>query len=210
MAEQINIDIDLDFAVKRAAELFELGEIFAYPSDTIYGFGGNPFYQATQEKINIIKGRGEEKKFIYLINSVERLSHFAQFEFERKKYFLKKIWPDKVSVILNLKDKLANEFNSADAAFRIPDTKFCKALLEKIKLPLISTSINRSGEDPLVDYEDIDKNFGSEISTVFYSAEKPFLRASTLIDLTGEKPKLLREGEVDFNHIEKVFDETEA
>ena len=66
----INIDDDPVKAVKLAAKLYLQGEIFIYPTDTIYGVGANPFNKTAVDKINKLKSRTEKKQFILLINNV--------------------------------------------------------------------------------------------------------------------------------------------
>ena len=60
----VNIDDDPVKAVKLGAELYSQGDIFVYPTDTIYGVGGNPFNKTTVDKINKLKSRTEKKQFI--------------------------------------------------------------------------------------------------------------------------------------------------
>lgn len=207
MAELISIIKNFDEAVNKAAEFYELGEVFVYPTDTIYGIGGNPFYSSVREKINLLKGREEGKKFILLAPSVNVLKSFVSFDDKIHEDFLNEIWPERISVVLNLKEKISKELDSLTGAFRIPDHQFCRKLLEKIRLPLISTSVNKSGSPSLNDPIEISNNFGNDIKAIFYEENLSLGKASTLIDLTQEKPKLLREGSVSFSYLEKKYNE---
>ncbi len=89
----VNIDDDPVKAVNFSVELYLKGEIFIYPTDTIYGVGGNPFNKTAVDKINKLKSRTEKKQFILLINNVETLLNYVELEDKLHLDFLNKIWP---------------------------------------------------------------------------------------------------------------------
>ncbi|RKZ00569.1 MAG: hypothetical protein DRQ13_00085, partial [Ignavibacteriae bacterium] len=115
----VNINDDPAEAVKLATELYSQGEVFIYPTDTIYGVGANPFIKTAIDKINKLKSRTEKKQFILLINDVETLLNYVELENTLHLDFLNKIWPAPVSVILKLNSKTSRKLNGKTAAFRI-------------------------------------------------------------------------------------------
>ncbi|BDQ04219.1 L-threonylcarbamoyladenylate synthase [Ignavibacterium sp.] len=201
----INIDENFDQAIKFATELFFNGGVFIYPTDTIYGFGGNPFNDEVLRKITKIKGRPDWKRYIHLIGSVEILAKYADIKSEKFYDFLLSIWPNPISVVLKLNEQTRDILGSDTGAFRIPNNRFCLRFLNEIKMPLISTSVNRSGKEPMNDPDMIMQEFGKEIDALFYSSQKSFFEASTVIDLSDDKPKLIREGKIKFSDIIKNF-----
>lgn len=201
----INIDENFDQAIKFATELFFNGGVFIYPTDTIYGFGGNPFNDEVLRKITKIKGRPDWKRYIHLIGSVEILAKYADIKSEKFYDFLLSIWPNPISVVLKLNEQTRDILGSDTGAFRIPNNRFCLRFLNEIKMPLISTSVNRSGKEPMNDPDMIMQEFGKEIDALFYSSQKSFFEASTVIDLSDDKPKLIREGKIKFSEIIKNF-----
>lgn len=203
--ELINIDKNLNESVEYASKLFNEGKIFIYPTDTIYGFGANPFNENAVEKLNEIKGRHEEKKYILLVDSFQSLLKYVELGSEKHYDFLISIWPNPVTVILNLNSKTRKLLNSNNAAFRIPHNSFCHKLTKNIQTPLISSSVNRSGQDPIIEYSLMTTEFNNEVETIFYTQKKSFVTASTIIELTNNEPKLIREGKIRFNDILKNF-----
>ena len=201
----VNIDDDPVKAVKLAAGLYLQGENFIYPTDTIYGVGGNPFNKTAVDKINKLKSRTEKKQFILLINNVETLLNYVELEDKLHLDFLNKIWPAPVSVILKLNNKTSRKLNGKTAAFRIPGNIFCKDLLNQLKAPLISTSVNKSNQKPLNNLSKIKDEFESEVKAIFYTKSKLSSAASTLIKLTGKNPVLLREGRIKFVDLLQKF-----
>jgi len=194
----IKVDENLESAVSFASELFLSGSIFIYPTDTIYGFGGNPFNEETIARISKVKGKKNWRRYIFLISDIEILKNYAEISSERYLDFLLSIWPNPVSVILKFNRKYQEIFKSETGAFRIPNNRFCSKLLSELKMPLISTSVNRTGAEPMIDPTMIIQEFANEVDAIFYSDNKSFFEASTLIDLTADDPKLVREGRIKF------------
>ncbi len=194
----INIEDQFEESVAVASKLFLNGSVFIYPTDTIYGFGGNPFNEEVIKKISHIKGKANWRRYIFLISDIEILKNYVEIKSEKHLDFLLEIWPNPVSVILNLNKHYQDILGMQTAAFRIPNHRFCLKLLSDLRMPLISTSVNRTGNEPMNDPSMIIQEFGSEVDAIFYSSQKSFFEASTLIDLSDEEPKLLREGKMKF------------
>lgn len=202
----MNIDERFDESVNLASELFLKGSIFIYPTDTIYGFGGNPFNDTAIKKIGKVKGKDNWRRYIFLISDLEMLKNYAYINSEKYLDFLLSIWPNPVSAILKLNEKYQELLHSATGAFRIPNHRFCKSLINEIKMPLVSTSVNRTGKEPLNHPSQIIQEFANEVDAIFYSEKKSFFEASTLIDLTKNEPVLVREGRIKFVELMKKLD----
>jgi L-threonylcarbamoyladenylate synthase len=201
----ICVEDELEDSVLRAKKIYLEGEVFVYPTDTIYGFGANPFNEEALEKVNEIKGRPGEKKYILLIDSIDTLSKYVELNSEKHLDFLLSIWPSPVSVVLKLNQKTSSILNLKTAAFRIPNHRFCQKLAAEIHMPIISTSVNRTGSPPINHPEMIKQEFSSEVSGIYYSNKKMFDKASTLIDLTGNDLVLVREGKIKFDELTKKY-----
>jgi L-threonylcarbamoyladenylate synthase len=199
--KMINIDDDFDNAIKMAGKIYFGGGVFIYPTDTIYGFGANPFNEEAVKKVNDIKGRELSKLFILLVKDIDDLLKYVDLKSEKHMDFLISIWPNPVSVILNLNMKTQQLLNRENAAFRIPNNRFCLRLLSEINMPLISTSVNKSNMTPLIEPTLIENEFASEVDAVFYTEKKSFYESSTIIDLSSSKPQLIREGKIKFEEL---------
>lgn len=198
MSVMINIDEQFEASINIAQKLFLNGSIFIYPTDTIYGFGGNPFNEKAIKKISDVKGKTNWRRYIFLISDIEMLKTYADFSSERHLDFLLSIWPNPVSVILKLNARYQELLQSETGAFRIPNHRFCSKLVSELKMPLVSTSVNRTGSEPMNDPSLIIQEFANEVDAIFYSEKKSFFEASTLIDLSKDEPVLLREGKIKF------------
>jgi len=201
----INIYENPDLALTQATDLFHSGKVFVYPTDTIYGIGGNPFDKRVVKKIIDIKGRNYSKQFIWLLSDLNNVMNYVEIVSADHFEFLQKLWPAPVTVILKLNERTKEIANQETAAIRIPDENFCLKLLTKISRPLISTSVNKSGGDPLNDFSEIVNNFTQEVDAVFYYSNQTDKFSSTIVDLTSEKPKLIREGSIKFVELLQKF-----
>jgi len=201
----INAQENLDSTLSLATNLYHSGKIFIYPTDTIYGIGGNPFDPKVVKRISEIKGRNEKKQFIWLIYNFENLLNYAEISYENHLDFLQAIWPGPVSVVLNLSERIRKVADTETIAFRIPKNNFCEKLLEEIKQPLISTSVNHSGQKPVNQIEDLKVKFSTDVDAIFFNPDPVTEISSTIIDLTSDQPKLIREGSIKFVELLKKF-----
>ena len=197
-AKLINVDSDIELAVSEAKKIFDSGRIFIYPTDTIYGFGCNPFNNTALQSLNSIKGREEQKPYIFLIDSVSTLLNYIDLNDDQIIALLKNIWPNPISLILKLNNETRNLLKYDAAAFRIPNNTFCLDLLSELKAPLVSTSVNFRNQQPLTDYHSINNEFADKVDAIFFMNENENTGASTLVDLTKKPPKILRKGKINF------------
>lgn len=204
-AEYMCIEENLDSSILQAKKIYLEGGIFVYPTDTIYGFGANPFNQEAVELVYDIKGRTNEKQFILLVDSIDTLLKYVELVSENHLDFLLAIWPNPVSVVLKLNFHTSELLNQPTAAFRIPNHRFCQKLTGVLQMPIISTSVNRTGNPPISQPEIIRQEFSTEVSAIFYSNKKYFEKASTIVDLTTNKLTLIREGKIKFDELKNQF-----
>jgi L-threonylcarbamoyladenylate synthase len=197
-AKLINIESDFEFAIGEAKKIYHSDGIFIYPTDTIYGFGCNPFNDGALQTLNRIKGRGEQKQYILLVDSVSTLLNYIDLDEDQIIKMLQNIWPNPISFIFKLNHKTRNLLQYDVAAFRIPKNNFCLDLLSQLKTPLVSTSVNLSNQQPLNDYPSIKNEFADKVNIIFFTNETENIGASTLVDLTKKPPKIIREGKINF------------
>ena len=197
-AKIINVDSDRIVAVSEAKKIYNSGGIFIYPTDTIYGFGCDPFNITALQDLNNIKGRDEQKQYILMVDSVSTLLKYIDLHDNHIIELLKNIWPNPISIIFKLNNQTRNLLNYDVAAFRIPDNSFCLELLSELNAPLISTSVNISSRKPLTSFQSIKKEFAEKVNIIFFTDENENQVASTLVDLTKRPPAILREGKINF------------
>src|SRR5680860_91017 len=200
--KQIKLDLDNIKIVEKvadvAAEVLQSGGVLIYPTDTIYGIGGNAFDEVVIDKIMNIKNREREKPLLVFVKDIKAARRIACIDSVVEK-ILNNIWPGPITVVLRKKDILPDSLtgNGETIAVRIPDDEFVAKLLEKVDFPIIATSANISGENNLFEAEDIIEKFsGRKVQPdLFVNAGKiENKQASTIIDLTTPAPRIIRMG----------------
>lgn len=188
---------------KKVGLLLKEGAIGVIPTDTIYGICGNAFNKKTVERIYRLRKRNLKKPMIILVSSIKDLEKFHINLTNFQKKIIKKIWPGKISVILNCPSKKFSYLHRGlkTLAFRLPKNKELIEIL-KISGPLVAPSANFEGEKPAETIKEAKKYFGDKV--FYYNRGKLKNLPSTLIDLTSNKLKLVRKGS-DFNKIKNML-----
>ncbi len=181
----------------KLVKIIKNGGIGILPTDTIYGLVSSALSEKAVERIYKIRKRKSSKPFIILISGLNDLKSFGIKLSVKQKSFLDKIWPGKVSVILNCESEKFEYLHrgTKTLAFRLPDKKDLIELLKEIG-PLIAPSANFEGEPPALTIKEAENYFGGKID--FYEdAGKLESLPSTLvkIDIDGGL-EVLRKGAV--------------
>lgn len=139
------------------ADAFSQGKVLAYPTDTIYGLGALASRADCLERVNAIKNRDASKGMVILVGSLEMASRYCDFSGQRE--IAEKLWTEDrpTSLILPYRGNLASGLSGQNQglAVRLPKDSFLRKMIEEIGEPIISTSVNRSGQAPLPDGEAI-------------------------------------------------------
>ena len=171
-------------------------KVVCFKTDTIWGLSANPYSEQAMNTLYKIKQRDKTKPFIFLIKQDENINNFVGEISKKEKQVLNKVWPGPVSVIfkLNTKSQLLNYYdNIKTIALRMPKNKTCQSLLKLLNYPLPSTSVNKEGEEPINNFEDIKKFLQNEDITILKSSTKSTKKsASTLITINGEDIVIIR------------------
>lgn len=194
----IQVDLNKDYSdvIREAVDVLNGGGVVVYPTDTLYGLGANALDLKAVGKIFAIKGRDFSKPLPIIVKNLiwaEGLVHISP----RNRTILKKAWPGKFTAVLPKKDTVP-EFVNAGAAsigIRIPDFVFTDKLLAKFGYPLTSTSANISGQEPTNDINKIIEIFSKSTAKpdlIINAGILPKSEPSMVVDLTGDKPKILR------------------
>lgn len=187
---------------KNVFALIQNKAIGIMPTDTVYGLVASALDEKAVSKIYKIKKRDEHKPFIILIASLKDLELF-DIKLERKVLnILKKIWPNKVSIILPCKKKQFFYLHrgKGSLAFRMPKSKKLLNILIKTG-PLASTSANLSGQSPAKNIKQAEKYFGNKVDFYIDGGELNNT-PSTIVSIKKNRFLIIRDGSV---QIDKFF-----
>jgi L-threonylcarbamoyladenylate synthase len=184
----------------RAADLLLGGELVAFPTDTVYGIGSRTGDPAALLRIFAAKRRPPEKAVAWLVGSADEIAALGFSADARALLLAERFWPGGLTLVLPATDGPETQ------AFRVPDHKVALALLA-LAGPMAVSSANRSGEPDTLDADDVAIAFADsdEPSAIVDGGPVPGGVASTVLDLSGARPRILRDGAVSRAEIEAVI-----
>ncbi len=185
-------------AIDIAVGVLNRGGVIVYPTDTLYGLGANAMNYDAVRRIFDIKERDLSKPFPILAKNMTWVRGLAYIS-EKQEKILNKIWPGKVTAILEKRDVVLNIVTAGTktVGVRIADHLFTDKLLSRFGYPITSTSANISGDEPTLKIDEIIQIFSERRyrpDLVINMGILPKSDASIVIDMTTEKPKILRVG----------------
>jgi tRNA threonylcarbamoyl adenosine modification protein (Sua5/YciO/YrdC/YwlC family) len=194
MLLEINSENPQPRLVGRVVELLISGGIVAYPTDTTYGIGCSIFNKRGIERIYILKQREKKKPFSFVCSEISEVAKYAKVSNYAFK-ILKRYLPGPYTFVLSassiVPDLLVTKQKSV--GIRIPANKICMEIVKGLGHPIITTSANISGEEPIGDPEEVDRRLGKQLDIVVnggvMSAE-----VSSVISLINDVPVVLRKG----------------
>jgi tRNA threonylcarbamoyl adenosine modification protein (Sua5/YciO/YrdC/YwlC family) len=170
-----------DDVLDELAGVLRGGGVALLPTDTIYGLHAVATDELAIERIKSMKGRGDDKPFVIIAASIGQLRTLgATVPAE-----LGGVWPAPLTAVLAR--------GETTIAARVPDLEWLRALLDRTG-PLVSTSANRSGESPITTPEMLAPDLQNRLDALLDQGPREG-KPSTIVDFTGDQPRLIREGD---------------
>jgi len=183
--------------IRKVVDVLGQGGVIGYPTDTIYGVGCDLFNPEAIEKIHRLKKTEDKKPLSFICSDLKDISRYA-FVSNYAYKAMKRLLPGAYTFILKatkLVPKIA-QTRQKTVGIRIPDNKICLALVKELGHPIISTSVSKPGEGLYNDPAEIEERFGKRLDLVI-DGGMIVAEHSSIIDLTGEFPKVIRTGKGD-------------
>jgi L-threonylcarbamoyladenylate synthase len=165
------------------------------PTDTIYGFSGRFDSETSRKRIVDLKGGDRLPAMLSLVSGYEMAFRYVEPPHDASREMLLKHWPGPLTAVLRARSHVTPELcGPGDTlAFRWPISPFLQALLGAVGIPLLSTSANRSGEETPSSFGELKDRFSAGLDAMVDGGDLTGA-ASTIVDLTGPEPVVLREG----------------
>lgn len=182
--------------IDAAVEAVRAGAVVGLPTDTVYGIGVDPLNEAAVGRLFDLKGRPEQKPVGLLVASIEQARMIGEIEGLAAELALAH-WPGALTLVVTPLVILANwvgDSQRSTVGIRVPDHPVALELLE-VCGPLAVTSANRSGGAEARDDVEASSIFGADVA-VYLPGVAPGGEASTVVDATGARLTVLREGPV--------------
>ncbi|MCC2956067.1 threonylcarbamoyl-AMP synthase [Massilia sp. IC2-477] len=185
--------------VKQAAQIISSGGIVAAPTDSAYALVCRLDDKNAVEKLRRIRGVDDKHHLTLLVRDLSEIAHFARVDNTQYR-LLKATMPGPYTVILEATREVPRRLSHPSRktiGVRVPENQILLALLEELGEPLIGTTLQLPGDDHMLsDPDEVIERLGKQIELVIDGGAGT-LEATTVIDLTGPAPELVREGRGD-------------
>jgi tRNA threonylcarbamoyl adenosine modification protein (Sua5/YciO/YrdC/YwlC family) len=192
-------------AIAAAAHCVSSGQLVVLPTDTVYGIGADAFDAAAVADLLAAKGRGREMPVPVLVGSWQTIEGLVTSVSARTRDLIEAFWPGGLTLVVEHAPTLSWDLGDArgTVAVRMPLHPVAIELLETTG-PMAVSSANRSGRPPAVTAEDAREQLGDEVAVYLDGGTARTGVASTIVDVTGEVPRVLRAGAVDVEALREV------
>lgn len=198
-------------ALSLAITALEQERIFVYPTDTIYGFGGDARSEKVIDDLYDLKSRPDHMPVSMLVKDKDMLDLYAECP-PKAKVLIDRFLPGALTLVLPAKDRqLPSRLFSMEGylGFRIPDHPFCQRLSQAFSAPIITTSVNLSGQPALNDLDEISRVFGENVELLVQDRQldgHTHSKGSTVVMITADDQlKILREGHISADEISRII-----
>ena len=192
--------------IEQAAFLLRQGQLVCYPTDTVYGIGAVSSNDDAIRRLYAVKGRSPDKPLPLLIAEAAQASFYAQVT-PLAKQLMSRFWPGPLTIVMHKADGLRSRALAGQntVALRVPDNDVPREIVRMLGEPLTGTSANRSGARPPLSAAEVAFSLGDMISLVIDGGRSPGGVESTVVDVTGPAPVVVREGAVSQEELASVL-----
>ena len=191
----MQLDTEYETAFSEAKKVLGNGGVIIYPTDTLYGIGGDARKKEVVERICKIKKRNRSS-FSALMGGLEMVREYAHVDENALKAILE-VFPGATTLILKAKKEIPIVENGK-IGVRVPEYIFMRKLSLSLRMPIITTSANLSGKKAPVCFREIDKKILNEVDLAIDGGKTLYAMPSSIIDIVDKKVLRTGAGEIIF------------
>jgi L-threonylcarbamoyladenylate synthase len=194
--------------IGQAARVLQKGGVIGYPTETVYGIGCDIHNAKAVNRIYDLKQRDHSKAMIIIAADILQIRELVEYIPEAAEILAENFWPGPLTMVFeaatHIQELPIRKTNTI--AIRIPDCKICLSLLKTCGFPIVSTSANKSGQPDSTDADKVIDSFGSHLDLIIDGGPTPSSAPSTIVDVTQEPVRILRQGAISALEINTVLD----
>ncbi|MAX59151.1 MAG: threonylcarbamoyl-AMP synthase [Chloroflexi bacterium] len=189
--------------LEEAVRSLNSGGVVVFPTDTLYGLGADVFSLAALQRIFSIKGRRADLALPVLVAGLNQVEAVAQPMSAEAQRLAERFWPGPLTLVMRRSPDLPGLVTGgADTvAVRMPGHPVPLELARRLGRPITGTSANRSGQPDLLDLSALENQLGNLVDHIIQTGPVPAGTASTIVNVTGDTPQLLRGGAISLEEI---------
>ena len=194
-------------SIQQAAEILKKGGLVAFPTETVYGLGANGLNAAACKKIYEAKGRPSDNPLILHIAEKEDLYQIVKEVPQKAEKLINAFWPGPLTMIFEKKDCVPQEITGgySTVAVRFPSHKVAQAVIKMAGMPIAAPSANSSGKPSPTKASHVLFDLENKIDMIIDGGNAEVGLESTIVDVSGEIPMLLRPGAITKEMLETVI-----
>lgn len=196
--------------ISEAALIIKNGGIISFPTRYLYGLGADAFNADAVDRIFKIKQRPSNKPLLVLVDKLKDLTRLVRYVPSVAAHIMERFWPGEVTIVFEAKDSLPkNLTGSTDRiGVRMPEHPVALALTNSVKGPITATSANVTGRGGCSRVQDLDPLIADKLDLILDAGPLKGGIGSTVVDVTVDPPKILREGAISSKVILTALDRT--
>ncbi|MEE8553122.1 MAG: L-threonylcarbamoyladenylate synthase [Desulfobacterales bacterium] len=184
--------------ISEAALIIKNGGVISFPTRYLYGLGADAFNADAVDRIFKIKQRPYNKPLLVLVDKSKDLTRLVRNVPSVATHIMERFWPGEVTIVFEAKDSLPENLIAGTdrIGVRMPEHPVALALTNSVKGPITATSANITGQDGCSRVQDLDPLIADKLDLILDAGPLKGGIGSTVIDVTVDPPKILREGAV--------------
>lgn len=201
-----NLDME---AIRRGGEILKSGGLVAFPTETVYGLGGDALNPEASRKIYAAKGRPSDNPLIIHIAEMDKLEAIVAEVPEKARILAEKYWPGPLTMILPKSDLVPKETTGGleSVAVRFPSDRIAQELIKAGGGYVAAPSANTSGRPSPTTAQHVEEDLGENIEMIIDGGQVGIGLESTIVDFTEEVPVVLRPGYISLEMLQETLGE---
>ena len=193
--------------IKIAAEVIKDGGLVAFPTETVYGLGANALNQTAVANVYAAKGRPSDNPMIVHIADEKGFTELTDLMTEDIKKMMSNFWPGPLTMVVPAKDIVPKRTTGGldTVAIRMPVEKIARDLIKYSGFPIAAPSANLSGKPSPTTFEHVKDDMDGRIDCILIGPDCEVGIESTVVDMTGDVPMILRPGIITKEDIEEAL-----
>ena len=201
----MTVTIQADEAFDVAIKAIRSGGIVAYPTETSYGLAVDPSNKEAVAKLFELKGRSDKNPISLIVNDIEMARGLVKEVPPPAKQLMDRFWPGPLTIIFNAADTIPKTVTAGTGkiGLRVSSSLAATRLVTQAGVPITATSANPTGLEPAQAADQVARYFGDDIDVIIDGGILTERAASTVVDVTKDKPVIIREGKISKKDLEE-------
>ncbi len=193
--------------IQIAVAVLRRGGVIAFPTSTLYGLGADATNSKAVQRIYTIKSRSQKQPILILIRDKTWLTMLVKKIPPVADTLMDAFWPGGITMVFHASQKISSDLmgDTGKIGIRVPNHPVAAAIVSELGGPLTGTSANLSGYPGCADVDALDVDVAAQLDGVLDAGPLRGGRGSTVIDVTEDPPRILREGTISKDQIESLL-----